>query len=89
VEVLVNGGTGILRGLIPVTPAGGPNMPFRLPLNSQAPWIGRNAVPGDDSATREDLGVTFRPAEEAIADTVRWPRETGRLSPRQAGRAAA
>jgi dihydroflavonol-4-reductase len=64
-------------------------LPFRLPLNSQAPWIGRNAVPGDDSATREELGVTFRPAEEAIADTVRWLRETGGLSARQAGRAGA
>jgi nucleoside-diphosphate-sugar epimerase len=64
-------------------------LPFRLPLNSQAPWLVRNTVPGDDTATREDLGVTFRPAEEAIADTVRWLREAGHISARQAGRAGA
>jgi hypothetical protein len=62
-------------------------LPFRLPLNSQAPWQARNAVPGDDTATRADLGVAFRPAEEAIADTVRWLRDAGHISRRQAGRA--
>jgi dihydroflavonol-4-reductase len=61
-------------------------LPFRLPLNASGPWLGRNAVPGDDSATREDLGVTFRPAEESIADTVRWMRAAGHISARQAGR---
>jgi UDP-glucose 4-epimerase len=34
-------------------------------------------------------GVTFRPAEEALADTVRWLHEAGHISARQAGRAAA
>jgi dihydroflavonol-4-reductase len=64
-------------------------VPFRLPLNSTGPWLGTHTVPGDDSATREELGVTFRPAREAIADTVRWLYEAGHISARQAGRAAA
>jgi nucleoside-diphosphate-sugar epimerase len=62
-------------------------LPFRLPVNGQASWLGANAVPGDDTATREDLGVTFRTADEAIADTVRWLRDAGKISARQAGRA--
>jgi nucleoside-diphosphate-sugar epimerase len=64
-------------------------VPFRVPFNSQAPWLTRNTVPGDDTATREDLRVTFRPPDEAIADTVRWLREAGHVSARQAGRVAA
>jgi nucleoside-diphosphate-sugar epimerase len=63
-------------------------VPFRLPLNSTGPWLGSHAVPGDDHATREELGVAFRPAPEAIADTVRWLYDAGHISARQAGRAA-
>ena len=63
-------------------------VPFRLPLNSTGPWLGSHAVPGDDRATREELGATFRPAPEAIADTVRWLYDGGHISARQAGRAA-
>jgi dihydroflavonol-4-reductase len=61
-------------------------LPFRLSLNSAAPWLARHAVPGDLGATREELGVAFRPAEHTIADTVRWMREAGHISGRQAGR---
>jgi dihydroflavonol-4-reductase len=63
-------------------------LPFRLPLNREGPWIVINARPGDDSGTRDELGVTFRPPAEAIADTVRWLYEAGHISARQAGRAA-
>jgi nucleoside-diphosphate-sugar epimerase len=62
-------------------------LPFRLPLSREGPWIVINAQPGDDSATRDQLGVTFRPAAEAIADTVRWLYQAGHISARQAGRA--
>ena len=47
-----------------------------------------NARPGDDSGTREELGVTFRPPAEAIGDTVHWLYQAGHISARQAGRAA-
>jgi hypothetical protein len=43
-----------------------------------------NARPGDDSDTREELGITFRPAAEAIADGARWLYETGQIGARQA-----
>lgn len=47
-------------------------VPARLPINYQAPWTLMNAAAVDATATGRDLGVTFRPAEEAIRDTVRW-----------------
>ena len=63
-------------------------VPFRMPINSGGAWLGSHAVAGDDRVTREELGVAFRAAPEAIADTVRWLHEAGHISARQAGRAA-
>jgi dihydroflavonol-4-reductase len=63
-------------------------LPFRLPLHREGPWTIINGRPGDDSVTRQELGVAFRPPAEAIGDTVRWLYKAGHLSARQAGRAA-
>jgi dihydroflavonol-4-reductase len=63
-------------------------VPFRLPVHHEPPWTLVNGLPGDDSGTRQELGVTFRAPEESIADTVRWLYETGRIGRRAAGRAA-
>jgi dihydroflavonol-4-reductase len=63
-------------------------LPFRLPVQHEGPWTLINGVPTEDTASRDELGVTFRPPEEAIADTVRWLYEAGEISARQAGRAA-
>ena len=41
----------------------------------------------DASATTRDLGVTGRPLEESLRDTVRWLVDSGRLSRKLAGRA--
>lgn len=62
-------------------------LPFRLPVHHEGPWPVINGRPGDDSVTREELSVTFRPPAEAIGDTVRWLYEAGHISARQAGRA--
>jgi UDP-glucose 4-epimerase len=62
-------------------------LPFRLPLHREGPWTVINGRPGDDSITREELGVTFRPPAESVGDTVRWLNEAGHISARQAGRA--
>ena len=62
-------------------------LPFRLPVHHEGPWTVINGRPGDDSVTREELSVTFRPPAEAIGDTVRWLYEAGHISARQAGRA--
>ena len=58
---------------------------FRLPLHREGPWTVVHGRPCDDALTRAELGVTFRPAEEAIADTVRWLYEARLISARQAG----
>lgn len=47
-------------------------VPFRLPLDSQGPWAALHGRPLDTTATRADLGVTFRPAAATLADTVGW-----------------
>jgi dihydroflavonol-4-reductase len=63
--------------------------PFRLPLHGEGPWTLMNGAPAEAAATKEELGATFRPPPEAIGDTVRWLYEAGKISARQAGRAAA
>ena len=63
-------------------------VPFRLPLHHEPPWTLINGLPGDDSGTTQELGVTFRAPEESIADTVRWLYESGKIGRRAAGRAA-
>jgi hypothetical protein len=42
----------------------------------------------DGTPTEELLGPASRSLDETLADTVRWLHRTGRLSRRQAGRAA-
>lgn len=42
-------------------------------------------APTDESAVRDDLGVTEVPLETSFADTIRWMVEAGRLRPAQAG----
>ena len=45
-------------------------------------------VPCDSRATLEDLGVTFRPTEETIEDSIRWLVRAGHLDRSKAGRLA-
>jgi dihydroflavonol-4-reductase len=51
----------------------------------EAGWVGSQDGSADGSATTRELGVSFRPAEESIRDTVRWLHEAGHLSARRAG----
>jgi nucleoside-diphosphate-sugar epimerase len=43
------------------------------------------AVPSDDSRLERELGVTLRPVEETLRDTLAWMLGQGILTPRQAG----
>ena len=63
-------------------------LPVRLPINFEGPWLVANGRPVDPSATIAELGVSFRPLEESIADTYRWLWQAGLISRRQAGRLA-
>lgn len=51
----------------------------------EAAWLASQDGPLDASCTARDLGVSFRPPEESIRDTVRWLHAAGHLSARRAG----
>ena len=55
----------------------------------EATWAASQDGSADGSATARELGVSFRPAEESIRDTIRWLSAAGHLSPRRAGALAA
>jgi nucleoside-diphosphate-sugar epimerase len=55
-------------------------LPMRIPLGYEGPWTALHGIPFDSSSTTRELGVTFRPAEESIADTTRWLVDRGRIS---------
>lgn len=46
---------------------------------AEAIWVGRHQPAIDISRTEADLGVTFRPFEETVADQVAWMQAEGRL----------
>ena len=41
----------------------------------------------DATRTTQELGVTARPFEESVRDTVRWLVDAGHVKPKHAGRA--
>jgi nucleoside-diphosphate-sugar epimerase len=61
---------------------------FRYPLTRDAAEIMVTLVPSDDAATLAALGLTLRPVEESVADTLRWLAAAGHLRPARAGRLA-
>jgi nucleoside-diphosphate-sugar epimerase len=61
---------------------------FRYPLTRDAAELMVTLVPSDDSAALDALGLTLRPVEESVADTLRWLAAAGHLRPSRAGRLA-
>lgn len=50
-------------------------IPVRLPASYQGLWVVANGpTTFDASPTTAELGISFRPAEETIRDTVAWIR---------------
>ena len=62
--------------------------PLSLPLTYEAMSTLTHGVPCDSQATVNALGVTFRPVEQTVADTLRSLYATGGLSAHQVGRVA-
>jgi nucleoside-diphosphate-sugar epimerase len=60
----------------------------RLPWDGEGIWVMNCAARCDDSKTRNEFALEPLPLRETLADTVRWLVETGRLTPREAGRLA-
>lgn len=61
---------------------------FVPPLGHEATVAMTTAVPSDDSALHEELGVIYRPVEESWVDTIRWLVQQGRLPAKQVPRFA-
>jgi len=57
---------------------------FDYPLTYEAALYMTSAVPTDDTATLDDLGVTYRPTTETLADATRWLIAAGHLDARHA-----
>lgn len=60
----------------------------RVPGDLEGPWICAQEARTDSGATEASLGVRLRPAEESIADTIRWLHASGHLDDRRAGAVA-
>ena len=58
-------------------------IPANLSITYEGMVFLTKGVPTDDSATFEALGLTLRPAEETVADTLRWLVAQGLLKPDQ------
>ncbi|WCO69228.1 NAD-dependent epimerase/dehydratase family protein [Iamia majanohamensis] len=53
--------------------------PVDWPVNRDSTEFMTTMVPTDDSLLAEDLGITYRPTEETIADALRWLVAAGHL----------
>jgi nucleoside-diphosphate-sugar epimerase len=60
-------------------------VPIRLPFGYEAATTLTDHHPCDDSRTWAELGLTPRPLDDTIADTVRWMVAEGLITPAQAG----
>ena len=54
-------------------------LPFDLPLTTEGLWLLTLDPRSDDSATRSQLGVSPRPLEETLRDTVGWLQAAGHI----------
>lgn len=63
-------------------------LPLRLPFGYEAASTLTRDTRCDDAATWKALGITPRPLQETIADTVRWMAEEGIITAGQAGKLA-
>ena len=60
--------------------------PVSYPLTKDAAEVMTTMVPSDDTPTLDELGITLRPVEESLTDTLRWLVDAGHLPAANAGR---
>jgi hypothetical protein len=65
-----------------------PVINLEVPLSHEASVYATQWVKMDSSKAERDLGLTFRPVDESLADAIRWLLEAGHISARLAGRLA-
>lgn len=89
------------RHLLPVVVAGSamrllgraidavqPILNLDVPMSHEASVYATQWVEMDSSKAERELGLTFRPVEESLADAIRWLLDAGHISARLAGRLA-
>jgi len=64
-------------------------IPFDYPLTHEATLMMTRFVPCDSDSTVTDLGISFRPTLETMADSIRWLYELGEIDAKLAGRGGA
>jgi nucleoside-diphosphate-sugar epimerase len=64
-------------------------VPFHLPADHEALVVSRYRTRCDDGETRTRLGIEPRPLAQTLSDAVRWLRQAGHVTARQAGRLGA
>jgi nucleoside-diphosphate-sugar epimerase len=57
----------------------------RPPFSHQGSWLVTQCRGADDTASRQELGITPPPLEQTLAETIRWMVESGHLPERLAG----
>jgi nucleoside-diphosphate-sugar epimerase len=62
---------------------------LQLPFTAEGMATLVRTVPTDDSLTKKELGLEWRDPADTVADTLRWLRHAGHVTPRQIGRLAA
>jgi len=80
--------TPLLRGIGRLLDAAKMIVPFDYPLTHEATKMMTRLVPCDSRATVEQLGVSFRPTEETLRETIRWLFDQGEISAKIAGQIA-
>jgi nucleoside-diphosphate-sugar epimerase len=70
---------GVLKGIGRTSETVARLLRFDPPYTYEMAYYMTEAVPSDDSALHEDLGVRYRPVTETTADLVRWLVATGRV----------
>jgi nucleoside-diphosphate-sugar epimerase len=61
-------------------------MSRRFPADPEAVWVVSKAGPADATPAERDFGLTARPYQQSMADTVRWLVAAGHVKPRLAGK---
>ncbi|WP_219468899.1 NAD-dependent epimerase/dehydratase family protein [Nonomuraea rhizosphaerae] len=79
---------GMLRGMAAALDAVKRVAPIDYPLTRDAADIMLTMVPTDDAPALKELGLTLRPVEDTVSDTLRWLAAEGHLDRRRVGKLA-
>lgn len=62
-------------------------VPFHFPLTRESTTMITQWTPASTEKAKRELGLTLRPGEDTVRDTLRWMAQAGHLDPKHAGKA--